>query len=79
MKTYTSYNEAVEAAEQYFITNYNFISNTNVGVESANGNIIEFYSKFDPGMDDTFKCVVNDGNQYHCKNGGQLQINAFNV
>jgi len=79
MQKFKSYNEAVEAAEQYFIRNFNFTSNTNVGVESADGNIIEFYSKFDPGMDDTFTCMVNDGNEYRCKNGGQLQINGFIV
>lgn len=77
MKTFNNYNKAIEAAENFFITNFGYTNG--VGVESANGSKVEFYSKDDPGMDDTFTCIVNDGNNYRCKNGGQLEINAFNI
>lgn len=73
MKSYRTFLEAQEAAENYF--NETFGHNSGVGVESAKGNVIEFYSKNDPGMNDTFSAIVNDGKSYTCKNGGQLQIN----
>ncbi len=77
METFKNYNKAVDAAEKYFIENYGY--HNGVGLESANGNIIEFYSKCDPGMHDTFFCIVDDGNEYRCKNRGQLQVNYINI
>lgn len=52
--------------------NKGFRYSAGVGVESANLNKVEFYSKDDPGMSDTFTCLIEDGNNYSCKNGGPL-------
>jgi hypothetical protein len=56
MNTYKNITEATEAAELFF--NDNFGHNQGVGIESENGKHIEFYSKQDPGMDDTFTCII---------------------
>ena len=58
MKTYKNITEATEAAELFF--NENFGHNQGVGIENQTGNTIEFYSKQDPGMDDTFTCTIED-------------------
>jgi len=71
MKTFKNYNDAVEAAEQAFIDTFLYCSG--VGVESAEGNVIEFYSKDDPGMDYTFTCIIDDGILRFCKNGGPVK------
>lgn len=67
METYNNFNEAKEAAQLFFSENFNY--NDGVGVESANNDVIEFYSKNDPAMSDTFTCIINDGYSYSCKNG----------
>ncbi len=72
IKTVKSFAEAEEMAENYFRETYGYYCG--VGVESANGTLVEFYSIDDPAMDDTFKVHVNDGRYYECKNGGTLTI-----
>lgn len=56
METYKTMTEATAAAEQFFLENFGHTSG--VGIESENENEVEFYSKEDPGMDDTFTCTV---------------------
>jgi len=56
MKTYKNITEATEAAELFF--NENFGHTQGVGIETEKGNEIEFYSKQDPAMDDTFTCII---------------------
>lgn len=75
MKTFKSFHEASQAAELFFLAEFGHTSG--VGVESASGSTIEFYSKQDPGMDDTFSCQVLDGKEYSCNNGGELKISQY--
>lgn len=56
METYKNITEASIAAELFF--KENFDHDEGVGIESKNGNTIEFYSKEDPGMSDTFICQI---------------------
>lgn len=72
MKNYQTIEEAKNGAAAFFIEN--FQHSGQVGIESANGNEIEFYSKDDPSMDDTFKCTVDDGKKRYCVNGGQVNV-----
>jgi len=56
MNTYKNITEATEAAELFFSENFGY--NSGVGIESENDNQVEFYSKDDPAMDDTFTCLI---------------------
>jgi len=64
MKSYKTLNEAIAAAELQL--------NSKVGIESAEFQEVEFYSKNDPANTDTFTCYVEDGNNRFCKNGGEV-------
>ena len=66
METYNTITEATQAAEKHF--------NSKVGIESANGTTIEFYSKNEPGDVDTFTVEIKDGKLRSCKNGGEITI-----
>lgn len=72
MKTFITFQKARRAAQEFFKENFNHISG--VAIESANGKQIEFYSLDDPVMIDTFTCMVDDGCNYSCKNGGEVNI-----
>lgn len=72
MQTFKDFNTAQKAAELFF--NENFGHKSGVGIESASGYIVEFYSKEDPSMDDTFFCRIESSKLYHCHNGGPVQI-----
>lgn len=80
MKTFDLYNLAANAAGEYFEQQYGHSGN--VGIErkelQPDGSALyEFFSKDDPAMDDTFKCLVADqrpcaqivveGQRYECK------------
>lgn len=56
MKTFKNIAKATIAAELFFSENFDY--NSGVGIESKNGNQVEFYSKDDPAMDDTFTCLI---------------------
>jgi hypothetical protein len=56
MNIYKNMTEAIEGAELFFSANFNY--NDGVGIENQNGNFVEFYSKNDPAMDDTFVCEI---------------------
>lgn len=56
MNIYKNMTEAIEGAELFFSANFNY--NDGVGIESQNGNFVEFYSKNDPAADDTFVCEI---------------------
>ena len=56
MNIYKNMTEAMEGAELFFSANFNY--NDGVGIEKQNGNFVEFYSKNDPAMDDTFVCEI---------------------
>ena len=71
MKTYNSISEAINAAEIFF--NENFGHTSGVDIESANGTLVSFYSNEDPGMSDTFDCIVSDGYMRYCINGGPVK------
>lgn len=63
MKTFDLINLAENAASRYFEQQYGHSGN--IGIErkaqQPNGcTIYEFYSKDDPGMDDTYVCLVED-------------------
>ena len=58
MEQFNNITEAVEAAEKFFQENFEHYDG--VGIESREGNVIEFYSKADPGMDDTYTCIIED-------------------
>lgn len=72
METFTTFQEAEKEAKNFFKRNFGYT--TGVGIESAKGDQIEFYSLDDPGMDDTFVCIIDDGRGYYCKNGGRVRI-----
>ncbi len=71
MTTYNSISDAINAAEMFF--NEHFGHTSGVDIESANGTSVSFYSKEDPGMSDTFDCIVDDGYLRYCSNGGQVK------
>ena len=61
MDTYSNINEASKAAQSFFSECFSY--NDGVGVlnkkQNEDGNdVVEFYSKNDPAMDDTFICIV---------------------
>lgn len=58
MKTFVNMTEAQESAQNFFKNNFGH--KKGVGIESVNGNIFEFYSKDDPGMDDTYYCIIQN-------------------
>ena len=58
METFTTFQEAAEAAQEYFSTVFGY--NNGVGIESETDNVVEFYSKDDPGMDDTYYCIIQN-------------------
>lgn len=72
MTTFSNFQQATEAAEQFFFEIFG--EKGNVGVESANGSIVEFYTKIDPACDDTFTCIIDNGYHFNCVNGGELKI-----
>ncbi len=70
MKTFTSILDAEKAAQLFFSENFGYTNG--VGINSAKDKVVEFYSKDDPGMDDTFTCTIEDGKLRKCHNAGQL-------
>jgi hypothetical protein len=62
MITYKSIVEATKAAQEFFSENFNY--NSGVGIEKQEGDRVEFYSQDDPGMDDTFTCLI-EGKPIH--------------
>lgn len=71
METFNSFEAATQAAKQHFLEHFGHTQG--VGVESATGYVVEFFSKQDPSMVDTFFCRVEDGWERDCINGGDLR------
>lgn len=61
MERFKTLEEAQQAAQIFFITNFDYYDG--VGIEKKSGNVVEFYSKDDPAMDDTFTCIVESENE----------------
>lgn len=58
MNTYKNFTEAEQGAIDFFKDNFGHDSG--VGIEKEEGNKVEFYSLEDPGMDDTFICLIGE-------------------
>jgi len=72
MKKFKDFKLAKMAAQNYFKENFGY--NSGVGIEAAEQDLIEFYSKDDPAMLDTFCCIIENDYLYYCQNGGKLRI-----
>ena len=57
METFKTVAEATTAAIIFFEQNFDYQSG--VGYEKRPENVLEFYSKDDPAMDDTFTCKID--------------------
>ncbi|GAH13066.1 unnamed protein product [marine sediment metagenome] len=75
METFKTFKKAEKAAKSFFYRRFGY--SNGVGVESAGGTRVEFYSLDDPVMNDTFVCIIHDGRDYFCYNGGKVKIQNY--
>lgn len=68
MQRFTEFTAAETAAQIFFTENFGHTSG--VGSEGKGGQKVEFYSKDDPGMDDTFTCLVGERRVLICFHSG---------
>jgi len=77
MIIFKTFTEAETAATTYFKKTFGHTKG--VGIESAYLNQVEFYSKQDAAMDDTYSCIINDGTLRKCINGGEVVTATINL
>ena len=61
MRNFKTFTEAVEAAERFFKETFNHSGNVGYSQHEINrdgSEFLEFYSKDDPAMEDTFKVTI---------------------
>jgi hypothetical protein len=73
--TFSNFQQAEQAAQNFFFEI--FQEKDSVGVQLANGQIVGFYTKIDPAFDDIFTCIIDNGYNYSCQNGGELKTTAI--